>query len=118
VHAREEPDRWSPPHVFELRGAQFRVSHCAHDRLVAEVVLDQSGIKAIIGELEAASVAKHVDMDREAEELRSVAQALYHAVEGVWWALSCLDGARRSRAIFSAARIVGAVMSSAFLRGE
>jgi hypothetical protein len=29
--------------------------------------------------------------------------------------LSCLDVARRSRAIFSVAQIVGAVMSSAFL---
>ena len=29
-------------------------------------------------------------------------------------AMSCLDGARRSRAIFSVAQIVGAVMSSAF----
>ena len=33
-------------------------------------------------------------------------------------ALSCLDVARRSRAIFGAALVVGAVMSSAFLRGE
>src|SRR5260370_20328933 len=33
-------------------------------------------------------------------------------------ALSCLDVARRSRAVFGVALVVGAVMSSAFLRGE
>ena len=46
-------------------GRKLRVSNGVLDVLVPEVVLQGSGIVAIVGELEPASMTKHVRVDRE-----------------------------------------------------
>jgi hypothetical protein len=57
---------WSvPPKVLEPVGSHFGVSDRVLDVLVPEVVLQGARVVAIIGQLEAAGVAKHVRVDRE-----------------------------------------------------
>ena len=48
-------------------GRQRGVAHCRSDRAVAGVVLDCPCVLAVIGELVAAGVAKHVTVDKERE---------------------------------------------------
>ena len=55
------------PEALESIGRQRGVSHCRSDRAVAEVVLDCPCVLAVIGELVAAGVAKHVTVDQERE---------------------------------------------------
>jgi hypothetical protein len=52
------------------------------DRLVAEIVLDGPRVVVVIGELVAAGVAQHVDVNREAE-LRPFADVLDLPIEGI-----------------------------------
>ena len=62
------PGRWLVrKEAFEPNRRQFRVTDGMLDRLVAEIVLDGPRIVAVIGELVAAGVAQHVDVNREAE---------------------------------------------------
>jgi hypothetical protein len=46
---------------------QRRVSDGARDRAMAEVVVDRARVLAIVGELVAAAVAKHVAVNQELE---------------------------------------------------
>ena len=62
------PGRWLVrKEAFEPNRRQFRVTDGMLDRLVAEIVLDGPRIVAVIGELVAAGVPQHVDVNREAE---------------------------------------------------
>ena len=53
------------PEVFESVRSQGRVADRGHDRSVAEIGLDGASVVAVVGELVAASVAKHA-ADRSA----------------------------------------------------
>ena len=53
------------PEILEPVGRHFRISCGVHDALVAEVVLQGSGIVAIVGELIPAGVPEHVRVYRE-----------------------------------------------------
>jgi hypothetical protein len=66
-----------PPECLELRRRKLGVSDRVLDCLVAEVVLDGTGIVAGIGQCKAAGMSKHVEVDREAEELVAITDALH-----------------------------------------
>jgi hypothetical protein len=53
------------PQPVEPIRAQVGVAHRVLDIPMSEVVLQRPGIDAVIGQLEAAGMAKHVGMDRE-----------------------------------------------------
>src|SRR6266436_2635854 len=72
--------RSSPPKVFEAIGRHLGVPHCVLNVLVPEVVLQGPRVVAIVGELEPASMAKHVRVDRE-WHLGGLADALDEAME-------------------------------------
>ena len=55
----------SSPKVLEPVGSHFGVSDRVLDVLVPEVVLQGPRVMAIVGELEPASMAKHVRVDRK-----------------------------------------------------
>src|SRR5262245_8899758 len=57
--------RSAPPKVLEPVGCHVGVPDGMLNVLVAEIVLQGTGIMAIVGELEPAGMAKHVGMDRE-----------------------------------------------------
>src|SRR5262249_32832943 len=59
------PSSSVPPKMFEPVGRHFGVPDRVLNVLVPEVVLKGARVVAIIGELEPASVAKHVRVDRE-----------------------------------------------------
>ena len=69
--------------AFEPDWRQFRVTNGALDRLVAEIVLDGPRIVAVVGELVAAGVPQHVDVNREAE-LGPFANVLDLPIERIW----------------------------------
>ena len=50
---------------------------------MAHVVLQRPRIMAVIGQLKAAGMPQHMNVDREAEQARSVAQALHQLIQGV-----------------------------------
>src|SRR5262249_49143490 len=72
--------RSASPKVLEPVGRHFGVSDRVLDVLVAEVVLQGARVVAVIGQLEAAGVAKHVRVDRE-WHLGGLAEALDEAGE-------------------------------------
>ena len=55
------------PEMFEPIGRQRGVAHRGHNAAVAKVVLDSTGILAIISQLVAAAMAQHVAMNEKAE---------------------------------------------------
>ena len=69
-----------PPKILEPVGCHVGVPNGVLDVLVPEVVLQGPRVVAIVGELEAAGVAKHVRMDRE-WHLGSLAEALDEPME-------------------------------------
>ena len=54
-----------PPKLFEAVGRQFSVPDRVLNVLVPEVMLQGPRVVAVVGQLEAAGMAKHVWMDRE-----------------------------------------------------
>jgi len=77
------PSRWLVrKEAFEPNRRQFRVTDGMLDRRVAEIVLDGPRIVAVIGELVAAGVPQHVDVNREAE-LGPFANVLDLPIDGV-----------------------------------
>ena len=54
--------------VFEPVRRQGRVADRGHDRSVAEIGLDGARVVAVVGELEAASMAQHVGMGAKGQE--------------------------------------------------
>ena len=73
------------------------------DRLVAKVGLDRSGIDAVVGQLEAASVAQHVRVDLHIEAY-SLTSALNHRLEatlGEWRAAFRCEHERRFGVLFT-----------------
>ena len=77
------PGRWLVrKEAFEPNRRQFRVTDGMLDRLVAEIVLDGPRIVAVMGELVAAGVPQHVDVNREAE-LGPFANVLDLPIDGV-----------------------------------
>ena len=69
------------PEILELDRGQLGISYGVLDRLVAEVVLDRSCVMAGIGKGVAAGVAKHVDVNLEADR-GLVTKPLDVAVQG------------------------------------
>src|SRR6516164_261433 len=59
------PSSSAPPKVLEAVGCHVGVPNGVLGVLVPEVVLEGPRVVAIIGQLESASVAKHVRVDRE-----------------------------------------------------
>src|SRR5262249_45310718 len=78
------------PKVFEPVGRHFGVSDRVLDVLVAQVMLQGPRVVAVVGQLEATGMAKHVRVDRE-WHLGGLAEALNEPVE--------TDGADRSAAL-------------------
>ena len=72
--------RSAPPKVLEPVGRHVGVPDRVLDVLVPEVVLQGPRVVAVVGELEPASMPKHVGMDRE-WHLGSLSDALDEAVE-------------------------------------
>src|SRR6516165_9198642 len=52
-----------PPEVFEPRLTQCRVARGVGDRHMTEPILDRAGIDAVVGQLVAAAMAQHVEVD-------------------------------------------------------
>ena len=57
----------SPPELLEPRRVGGRVLDGVLDVAVAEVILNESCIRALVGQSEAASVAQHVGMDEQGQ---------------------------------------------------
>ena len=65
--------------MFEPIGRQRGVAHRGHNAAVAKVVLDGSGILAVIGKLVTAAMAQHVAMNEKTEPGR-LARPRNHAL--------------------------------------
>ena len=77
------PGRGSIPlEILEPRRAQLCVARGVRDRHVAEPILDRPGIDPVVGQLVAARVAQHVEVDRP-RQLGAVADVLDQPVDGV-----------------------------------
>src|SRR5262245_8890170 len=80
------PARWIlsaslvPPKILEAVGRHFGISDRVLDVLVPEVVLQGARVVAVISQLEAAGMAKHVRVDRE-WHLGGLPEALDEPVE-------------------------------------
>ena len=65
------PGRGSiPPEILEPRRAQLCVARGVRDRHVAGPILDRPGIDPVVGQLVAARVAQHVEVDRQRQARR------------------------------------------------
>src|SRR5262249_23055071 len=67
------------PEILKPIRRERRVANRRSNRLVAEIVLDRSGIPPIVGQLVAARVAQHMAADLE-REARRLASARNHAL--------------------------------------
>ena len=77
------PGRGSiPPEILEPRRAQLCVARGVRDRQVAKPIFDRPGIDPVVGQLVAARVAQHVEVDRQ-RQLGAVAGVLDQPVDGV-----------------------------------
>src|SRR5260221_7754143 len=88
--ARRTLPRSIAPKIAESVGRKLGISHRVLNVLVAEIVLQGSGVVAIVGELEAARMPQHVRMQRE-WHLGGLAEPLDKMMEA--------DGAHRSTAL-------------------
>ena len=70
------------PEVPEPRRAQLRVAGGVRDRNMTQPVLDRTGINAIVGELEAAAMPQHVEVQRHCQ-LGPLADGLHMPVDGI-----------------------------------
>ena len=55
------------PEIVEPGRRQLGVPHRVLDRPVPKPILNSAGVVAVVGELEAAGMPEHVDVDREAD---------------------------------------------------
>ena len=74
--------RINPARILEPRRAQLCVARGVRDRHVAGPILDRPGIDPVVGQLVAARVAPHVEVDRQ-RQLGAVADVLDQPVDGV-----------------------------------
>lgn len=68
--------------TLEPRGIELGVDHGMLNVLVSHICLDRAGIRPVVGELIAFSVAKHMGMDREFES-GELAGTGYYLVDSI-----------------------------------